>query len=334
MNGAILTEKLKFRKMRYRTDGGKIMKRSRLGYVAVAWLLILALGGCNEYRVETTVRDDGGGARKMVFVMDPGQDELAEIDEEDYALMFGIGPNSKWKMQTPDDKKKSFKFESEIAGVDDWSKLDGSISVRGTLEKNDYAGVFFTNSVSLETGSTPAGSSYTYREGFRWTGLIEAAVDFQADAYARRMKEDFPHLDDEAIAELRGVMAGHLLVGVRFLDIWNDGDEELPRIAHSAGKAAEAIVRKAGRKVAIEHVYELARIYVGDEDSVLEGFLEKNLPGAVFASLTDVKIRLVMPGKVVETNGRIMDDGAVEWKMDLLEALGNEIVFHARSESK
>lgn len=308
------------------------MKRRKLRYITVTLLLVLALGGCNEYRVETNVREDGGGTRKMVFTMDPNQDELADLDEEVYALLFGIGPESQWEMQTTTAGKKSFRLESAVTGVDDWSKLDGSISVKGTLEDSDYAGVFFTNSVSLETGSTPGGGSYTYREGFRWTGLIETAVDFQADAYARRMKEDFPHLDDEAIAELRGVMAGHLFVGVRFLDIWDDGDEDLPLIAHSVGRAAEAIVRKAGRKVAIEHVYEVARIYVGDEDSVLEDFLEKNLPGVMYAGLTDVKIRLMMPGKVVETNGRIMDDGSVEWKMDLLEALGNEIVFHARSE--
>jgi len=303
-------------------------------YIAAAGLLALALAGCNEYRVETIVREDGGGTRKMIFTMDPNQDEMAEFDEEGYAKLFGIGPHGEWKMQTTTDGKKSFKFESVVSGVDGWSKLDESISIRGTLEESEYAGVFFTNSVSLETGHTPGGSSYTYREGFRWTGLIETVVDFQADAYARRMKKDFPHLDNEAIAELRGVMAGHLFVGVRFLGIWNDEDEDLPLIAHSVGKAAEVIVRKAGRRVAVEHVYEVARIYVGDEESVLEGFLEKNLPGLLYAGLTDVKIRLMMPGKVVDTNGRIRGDGSVEWKMNLLEALGNEMVFHARSESQ
>ncbi len=310
------------------------MINRKLRCIAVAGLLVLTLAGCNEYRVETTVREDGGGTKKILFTMDPNQDEMAEMNEEGYARLFGIEPHSEWEMQTTTDGKKSFKFESDIAGVDDWSKLDGSISVRGTLEESDYAGVFFTNSVSLETGRTPGGRSYTYREDFRWTGLIETVVDFQADAYARRMKEDFPHLDDEAIAELRGVMAGHLLVGVRILDIWNDGDEDLPRIAHSVGKAAETVVRKAGRRVAIDHVYEVARIYVEDEDSTLEGFIEKNLPGVMYAGLTDVKIRLMMPGKVVDTNGRVLDDGSVEWKMHMMDALGGRVEFHARSESE
>ncbi len=308
------------------------MKRRKMRYMAAAGLLFLALAGCNEYKVETVVREDGGGTRKMIFTIDPNQEEMLEFDEEGYAKLFGIEPGGKWDMQPTTDGKTAFKFESTIAGVDDWSKLDGSISVKGTLEDSDYAGVFFANSVSLETGRTPGGSSYTYRESFHWTGLIETVVAFQSDAYARRMKEDFPHLDDEVVAELRGVMAGHLLVGVRFLDIWNDGDDDLPLIAHSVGKAAEAIVRKAGRKVATERIYEVARIYVSDEESVLEGFLEKNLPGVMYAGLTDVKIRLMMPGKVVDTNGRIMDDGSVEWKMDLLEALGKETVFHVRSE--
>lgn len=317
------------------TDGGIVMKNRKLRYIAAAGLLVLALtAGCNEYKVETTVRDDGGGRRKMVFTMDPAKDEMLEFDEEGMALLFGIGPHGKWEMQTLADGKKSFRFENSVDGVDDWSKLDGSISVRGTLEENGYTGVFFSNTVSLETGRTPGGSSYTYREGFRWTGLIETVVDFQADAYAKRMKKDFPHLNDEAIAELRGVMAGHLLAGVRFLDIWNDGDGNIPLIAHSVGVAAEAIVKEAGRKVLVEHIYEVARIFVGDEESILEGFLEKNLPGVAFAALTDVKIRLMMPGKVVETNGRILDDGSVEWKMDLLAAVGNEIVFHARSENQ
>ncbi len=308
------------------------MRKRKLRYIAVAGLLVLALAGCNEYRVETTVEKDGGGTRKMLFTLDPMKDEMLEFDEEGIALLFGIAPHGKWEMQTLTDGKKSFRSESSVNGVNEWSKLDGSISVKGTLEENDYTSVFFSNTVSLETGRTPGGSSYTYREGFRWNGLIETVVDFQAGAYAARMKKDFPHLDDEAIAELRGVMAGHLLMGVRFLDIWNDGDDNIPLIAHSVGTAAEAVVKEAGKKIAVEHIYEVARIFVGDEESILEGFLEKNLPGVAFAALTDVKIRLMMPGKVVETNGRINDDGSVEWKMDLLEALGNEVVFYARSE--
>lgn len=311
------------------------MINRKMRFLAVAGLMALSLAGCNEYRVETAVREDGSGTRKMLFTMDPNQDELMELDEEGYARLFGITPESSWKMQTSTDGKKVFKLESTVAAVDDWSELDGSISVRGTLEDSDYAGVFFTNSVSLETGHTPEGKSYTYREGFRWTDLIEAVVDFQADAYARRMKKDFPHLDEKSISELRGLMAGHLFVGVRFLDIWDDdGEEARAGIAHSVGKAAEEIVRRAGKKVAVEHIYEVARIYVEDEDSELEGFLEKNLPGVMYAGLTDVKIRIMMPGKVVETNGQIMADGSVEWKMDLLAGLGNEIVFHARSESR
>ncbi len=310
------------------------MKRRKLGYVLLvtASLVALVLGGCNEYRVETIVREDGGGTRKTVFTMDPDQDEMTELEEEDYARLFGIESHSEWEKQTTTDGKKSFRFESNVAGVDDWSRLDGSISVRGTLEENDYTGIFFTNEVRLETGQASGSRSYTYRETFRWTGLIEAVVDFQSDAYVKKMNEDFPHLDEVAIAELRGVMAGHLLAGIRFLDIWDEGDEALPSLALSVGKAAEAIVRKAGRKVDMEHVYEVAKVYIGNEDSTLEEFLDRNLPGVVYAGVTDVKIRLLMPGTVVETNGRIMEDGSVEWKMELLDAVGGEIVFHVRSE--
>jgi hypothetical protein len=316
------------------------MKRRKPGYIVVAGLLFLALAGCNEYRVETVVSEDGGGTRKTTFIMDPDQNEMTDLWPEEYARMFGIDTGEDWKVQAIEEPakvdgkagKRSFVLDSSIDGVDDWSTLDGSISVRGTLEDSNHLGVFFTNLVSLETGRAPDGRSYTYREVFRWTGLIETVVDFQAGAYAQRMKKDFPHLDDAAIAELRGMMAGHLLVGVRYLDIWNDGDEELDGVALSAGRAAEGIVRKAGKKVAMDHVYEIARIYVEDEDSTLETFLGKNLPGVLYAGVTDVKIRIVMPGKVVETNGKIMEDGSVEWKMDLLEAIGGEVVFHVRSE--
>lgn len=318
------------------------MMRRKMSFMTATGLLVLVLAGCNEYKVETIVREDGGGTRKMIFTMDADQEDMVDLGEEGYARMFGIEPGAGWRMQdreeAPEGSAKSgkttFSFESDVAGVEDWSKLNGSISVRGTLEESDYSGVFFTNAVSLETGRTSGGSSYTYRESFRWNSLIETVIDFQSDAYARKMKEDFAHLNKAAIAELRGIMAGHLLVGVRFLDIWNEGDEDLPAVALSLGKAAETIVRKAGRKVDIERVYEVARIYVGDEDSTLEEFLEKNLPGVMYAGLTDVKIRLNLPGKVVETNGRIMEDGSVEWKMDLLEAIGKKIVFHARSESE
>jgi len=318
------------------------MKAKKTAWMALAVSLAIMAGGCNEYKVETTVRDDGSGTRKMTFMMDPDQEELGDRTPEMYAKMFGIGPDSGWKLQAVADKaeysgnegKRVFALESALDGVDDWSRLDGSIAVKGTLEESDYSGIFFTNSVSLETGSTPSGRSFTYRESFRWNGLIEAVVDYQADAYSRRMKKDFPHLSKEHIAELRGMMAGHLLVAVRFLDVWNDNDEDLSRVALSVGRAAEEIVERAGRKVDVEHVYDIARIYVADEDSNLEPFLEKNLPGVMYAGLTDVKMNLVMPGKVVETNGRILEDGSVEWKMHLMDALGGNIEFHARSESR
>jgi hypothetical protein len=300
------------------------------------------LAGCNEYEVKTTVREDGGGTRKTVFRMDPDQDEITEHTPETYARMFGIGPDGNWEMQTIADTaeysdrpgKRVFTLESSIDGIEDWSKLDGSIGVSGTLEDSDYSGIFFRNSVSLETGTIPSGRSWTYRESFRWNGLVEAVVDFQADAYARRMKRDFPHLSGEQVAELKGMMAGHLLVAVRFLNIWDDKDEELEKVALSAGKAAEDIVNRAGRKVAVEHVYELARTYVADEDEALEPFLEKNMPGVIYASLTEVRMNLVMPGNIVDTNGRVLDDGSVEWKMNLMEALGGAVEFHARSEQR
>jgi hypothetical protein len=324
------------------TDGGWIMKRVMLRYFAIAGLSALTFAGCNEYRVETVVREDGGGTRKMTFAMDPDQEDMAGLGEDGYAAMFGIRPGAGWVLQSVEEAgedskkigKRTYAFERSIKGVAGWSGLDGSISVSGTVGKSDYSGTFFSNAVSLETGRTPGGGSYTYRESFRWTGLIETVVDFQADAYARRMKKDFPYLGEAAIAELRGMMAGHLLVGVRFLDIWNDGDEDLDGVAASAGKAAEGIVRKAGEKVAVDHVYEVARIYVADEDSTLEEFLGKNLPGVMYAGVTEVKIRLVMPGKVVDTNGRVMGDGSVEWKMNLLDAIGREIGFFARSEKQ
>ena len=318
------------------------MKRSISILILLAGVFVLASAGCNEYKVETVVREDGTGTRKMTFTMDHDQDEFAGRGPEIYARMFGVEDDGEWLIQTTADNaeldmssgRRVFSFESAIGGVDDWGRLDGSITVKGTLKESDYSGVFFDNSVSLETGRTPAGRSYTYRESFSWNGLVETVVDYQADAYARKMKEDFPHLDEAAVAELRGLMAGHLYVAVRLLDIWNDNDEELAKVAMSAGKAAERVVRKAGRKVDIEHVYEVARIYVADEDSTLEPFLEQNLPGVMYAGLTDVKINLSMPGKVVETNGKVLDDGSVAWKMHLMDALGSRIEFYARSESQ
>jgi hypothetical protein len=316
------------------------MKNRSVYKIILAAIIALSTAGCNEYMVETKVNEDGSGTRNMVFSMDPNQDELGEMDENGYARMFGIVSDSQWKISTSADKlevnttsgKRTFLFESSIDGVEDWSKLDGSISVRGSLEESDYSGIFFSNTVMLETGITTSGRSYTYRESFKWTGLVETVVDFQADAYAKRMKEDFPHLDESSVAELRGIMAGHLLVSVRYLDIWNEGDEDIHKVALSVGKAAEKIVIRAGRKVNTEHIYDVARIYVGDEESVIEPFLEKNLPGVIYAGLTDVKINLVLPGQVLETNGRVQDDGSVEWKMHLMEALGDRVEFFARSE--
>jgi hypothetical protein len=47
---------------------------------------------------------------------------------------------------------------------------------------------------------------------------------------------------------------------------------------------------------------------------------------------TSIELTLRLPGKVVETNGTVGEDGAVRWKMELLDAFGEPMEFHARSE--
>ena len=103
--------------------------------IATGLLAVLLLAGCNEYEVKTIVRGDGSGTRTAVFKMDPDQDELTDRSPEMYARMFGIGADGKWQMQTIGDSaeysdkpgKRHFRMESAIAGVEDWSRLDGSI---------------------------------------------------------------------------------------------------------------------------------------------------------------------------------------------------------------
>ena len=74
------------------------MNIGKLGYIALAGLLLLALTGCNEYRVKTVVREDGGGTRTTTFNMDPDQNEVTDLGPDQYAKMFGIGSDGKWKM--------------------------------------------------------------------------------------------------------------------------------------------------------------------------------------------------------------------------------------------
>jgi len=210
--------------------------------------------------------------------------------------------------------------------------MDGSITVRAALGTSEYESVLFANEVSVELGTVTNGKTYTYRERFHWHGLVDAIIRFESEMFARRMKRDYPYLDEASVAELRGIMAGQLDVAFENLRLWQDDGVDEKKIAASVGEQAAEVVRRAGRKADLSHVYDVAASCLDDDDAEFEQFVDANLPGVLHVGATTIELTLVLPGRVTDTNGSIGEDGAVRWKMELLDAFGETVEFHARSE--
>jgi hypothetical protein len=217
---------------------------SIFGQIALL-LIMIPVTGCHRYSTEIVIDEDGGGTRVATMRLRPDPED-GPISVNELARLAGVDADRGWRLAAESDRarldaqegEQIYTMRSEAAGVDDWSGMNGSLTVRAAIVPAEYQSVQFGNEISVGLGAVTNGKTYTYRERFHWKGLLDAVVRFESEMFARRMKRVYQHLGPEEVAELRGIMAGQLALAFSHLRLWQDDGVDEATIAASVGAQA------------------------------------------------------------------------------------------------
>ena len=278
-------------------------------------LALLCLVGCPRYEIETTVGRDGGGRRVVTLEADGDISQGTDVTTAEFLSLFGLDEGRGWiTTSRAGDDKLVFTCEEQIADPAGWSNLECDLQVRGSLSEGPLEEIRFREEVAVETRRGAEGRTVAYRATFGWHGLQEALTDLVVGHFSESVARQYPFLNKAELAELRGLFAGHFSVG------WlTEGEDvcslEEDTVLASFASLAEPIVRAARPTADVSALRVLAEESADGADSLVS----EQLPGVELAVFASANLRLTLPGRILETNGTIVGDGTVEWKLDLLD---------------
>lgn len=292
----------------------------RIAAVA-AVLLIALLGGCNEYRIDVAVDENGGGTRALELVMQNVDGEQVTVDVGEMPEIYMVGDEGRLERRIADDGSEElvYRTTSRMDGPAAWKNANMDIQIDGAAGKDGERTVRFANDISVETGRSTAGRRVTYRETFAWEGLLDVLAGEIADRYVRRLEERFPGLSGEEKAELRGAMNGVVTMGFRGMGEDDDEMEELRRFAALVTEQSVAILGDRITGSAKSHVFDIAHDVITDPQDIVAMHIQRRLPGVLVAGHTGILLEVTMPGRIVETNGEIVEGSTVRWEIQPLD---------------
>jgi hypothetical protein len=293
---------------------------------ACALVALLALAGCQRMVAESVVNAEGGGRRALTLIMEE------EPPAADPGVYMGVTAARGWKESVTDETDNEGKLrhlpthhrETRVSGLADWAGVSGDLRVVAAAPGQPHAEVVLDNRVSVERGQ----GTYTYRETFAWNGALEVLAGFVADRFRDETAAAYPRLDPAQLAELRGLAAGICTMGARAADGADGGlelDEDLA-IATLADLAHPIVGGDPAR------VRDIAATAIKDPAGTFDDLFNRELPGYALAGTTTLELSVVLPGRVVETNGKVGDNGVVTWSFQLGDPLVGPRECWARSE--
>ncbi len=206
------------------------------------------------------------------------------------------------------------------------------LALRGTLEPGPHEDVAFTSALEVEAGAGTNLRTYTYRERFGWTGLREILVARQAEGFCNRLHASHPSLTDEDRLELTGLLAGAMLATIELEASSAEPEGVAEALGHAVEAHAEDIIRRHDPDADCTDVAQIAKDAITGADKDLEAFLHEKLPGAYLAGATSIELRVLMPGRIVDSNADRVEGRTACWSLDTWDALVRPIEPFVRSE--
>lgn len=307
------------------------MNRINSTWFLAAALSLTVLAGCHEYEAAVEVRPDGSGTRSVTLV--PKLDE--EITEAELSRFFRVPPEEGWRRETDADGDVVFRLRRDADGPGDWSGLGHDVRVfsradmGGTVASKGPAGL--RNTVSLETGRTEEGRTYTYRERLSWEGLKEDLTAVMTVIYERRVRAAHPDLSEVGVAELRGLFKAHVAQTWDRVYLTDDEDLFLQTLTAALEPDVAELVDRRGLAAETSALVELAADVISDDDHQFESIVERDLTGVAHAMFASLHLEVAMPGEIIDTNGSLDADGRACWNVGLLDPLDRHVELYARS---
>jgi hypothetical protein len=304
----------------------------------------MGLGGCTEYRIETTLNADGSGVRHEKMMVQEFEDEADNAAlRADFGYLMFATEDFRWthEREVQDgDTLHVFLRETQVKGHDSWTDLSDNVHIAGatgadadTRVGNVRLGdVHFRNRVRVESGRVTEGTTFTYRETFYWENLAEVLVEYFARAYTSAIVAQYPSLTNEQRIELaEHVRASYwFTVGQGLFETSGDKENELvSAFAERTASRTARVVRARYPDVREEFFKDLVEeIYDDDE---FEASMSDQLPGIQLAINSEIVFRLNMPGRVTSSNAHDRDGNTLVWEFVPGDALTAPLEIVAES---
>lgn len=323
----------------------RFMKGYRRLLVPLFGFALPMLGGCIEYRIETTLNADGSGIRHEEMIVDENEDAEVNVSHADFGELMFVTERYRWtrrKEVQDDDTAHVFRRETRVRDLASWADVSDDVHIAGaagakassTVGRISLGDVHFRNSVKVGTGRVAEYTSFTYRESFYWENLIDVLVEYFVQSFAHTQDAKYPDLTAEQRGELVGLVRGGLFSAMYqgLLDAGGDEEEEL-RSAFIDRTTAQAIriVRQTYPDAEEESFSNTLRQLIDDFDG-LDEFIEQRLPGLQLAFNSEIVFRLNMPGQVTASNAHDRDGATLIWKFGPADAASEPVEIFAESQ--
>ncbi|UCC71091.1 MAG: hypothetical protein JSV86_11925 [Gemmatimonadota bacterium] len=305
----------------------------------------LATGGCIEYRIEATLNPDGSGVRTEQMVVGRTDELSVRVSTEQFGQLMHVTERDGWTYSREvedDDTLHVLRRETRVSDLAAWADLSGdvlmtastAVGVEASVGHVSLRDVQFMNAVRVETGRSPAGSSFTYRETFYWENLMDAIIEYLALRFRATLDARYPDLSAEQRGEVVGLMRGGLWAAMDQGLFDAGGDEEeaiVSAFIDGTAEQAAKIVRRRYPDAEEEFFRNVLRQLYEDENDQLGTFLEEELPGVQLAANSEIVFRLNMPGRVIVSNAHERDGNTLVWEFGPADATTAPVEVFAES---
>lgn len=322
------------------------MARHRPLAVAGLTAASLGLGGCIEYRIETTLDAEGSGLRQEKMIVEEFEDE-ADNDRlrTNFGYLMFATEDFRWDHRQEvqdDDTLQVFVRETRVDDLTAWTDLTGTVHIAGapfgssaSIGHVALRDVHFRNEVRVESGRVGEGVSFTYRETFYWDNLADALVEYLVQAFADGVAAEYPSVGTGEREELETLVrsAAWFAVGQGLFEASGDEEEELlAALARRTASRAMQVVARRHPEVEDAGFFErlLKHIY-DDEDDAFERFIQEELPGVELAINSEIVFRLQMPGRITSSNAHDRERNTLIWEFAPGDALSAPLEIVAES---
>lgn len=316
---------------------------------ALVGISLMALNGCIDYTIETTLEPDGSGTRSVrMDVTDPSKLGSYGLSAQEFREVMHVPEAQGWEhaveLNSKGDTVHVFRQEQRLPALPSWSEMDGQIGIslvppssdRPKLGYLDPHDVFFQNRIWVRLeGIGEESRTLSYQEHFLWEKGTDAMVEFILTAMERSLQEAYPRVSSRERGEILGSARANLWSAIEngALDAGGGEDERFWRqVVDRTTAHALPVVRGHYPQVREDSLRARLDFMSEEVESGLSEEWDRTLPGISLAFNTSIHVSLTMPGRITSTNAHGRDGNTLSWDFSPGDAFTAPVVLVAESQ--